>query len=81
MSWGGKREGAGRRPNPDKRARVSVFLTDAERERFKALGGAEWLRKQLSQSQTCDTPQNGGNRVNFNPSDESGRGPGQPNGL
>ena len=78
MSWGGKREGAGRRPNPIKRGRVSVFLSDAERERFKALGGSEWLRKQLSQ--TCDRPQQGGSRVNFNPSDESGRGPGQPNG-
>lgn len=79
MSWGGKREGAGRRPNPIKRGRVSVFLSDAERERFKALGGSEWLRKQLSQ--TCDSPQQVGNRIKFNPSDESGRGPGQPNGL
>lgn len=56
MSWGGKREGAGRRPNPVKRGRVSVFLSDAERARFKELGGSEWLRKQLSQSQTCDSP-------------------------
>ena len=78
MSWGGKREGAGRRSNPIKRGRVSVFLSDAERERFKELGGSEWLRKQLSQ--TCDSSRQGGGRVNLDPSDESGRGPGQPNG-
>lgn len=71
MSWGGKREGAGRRPNPIKRGRVSVFLSEDERERFKALGGSEWLRKQLSQ--TCASSQQDSNRVNFNPSDESGR--------
>lgn len=71
MGWGGKREGAGRRPNPDKRSRVSIFLTDAERAQFKALGGSEWLRKQLSQ--TSDCCQQDGNQAKFNPPDESGK--------
>lgn len=53
--WGGKRPGAGRPTNPDKHLRVVVFLTEAERDKFKTLGGSKWLRSQLkieeSQSQ------------------------------
>ena len=48
MSWGGKREGSGRRPDAEKRRRVTVLLSDAERARFKELGGLHWLRGQLS---------------------------------
>lgn len=48
-SRGGKREGAGRKPDGDeaRTVTVQVRVTYQEAERFRELGGADWLRRQL----------------------------------
>ena len=47
--WGGARPGAGRKPREEKTVRVSAFLTEAERDMFKLLGGAKWIQSQIKQ--------------------------------
>jgi len=44
---GGAREGAGRPTQDDKAKNRTIRLTDDEYAKFKALGGAGWLRQQL----------------------------------
>jgi hypothetical protein len=46
---GGKREGAGRPAVSDKAKSRTVRLNDADYKKFQSLGGANWLRYELSQ--------------------------------
>ena len=45
-TWGGKREGAGRKPSNTKTAWVR--LTSEQKEKFKKLGGSAWLQSKLN---------------------------------
>lgn len=45
---GGAREGAGRPPLEVKAQNRTIRLTDAEYLKFKQLGGASWIKKQLT---------------------------------
>lgn len=44
-----KRQGPGKPPLSDveKTVRVNVTMTEAQREKFHALGGSEWLREMV----------------------------------
>lgn len=52
--WGGKRAGAGRKPDPD--ASVSkvttVVLTEDLIAKLRELGGSKWVREQIQKSGT-----------------------------
>lgn len=47
---GGRRDGAGRPRLKTPTVRVMVSLTEEERDKFKMLGGAKWLKKLLSKN-------------------------------
>ena len=48
---GGKQPGAGRPPAPDRPPAMSWRPTTfAQAQKFKDLGGAKWLRKQIDQA-------------------------------
>lgn len=48
MTKGGKQPGAGRPPAPARPAPLSWRpATQAQADKFKLLGGAKWLRKQI----------------------------------
>ena len=49
--WGGKREGAGRKFNENKTKSVIVRITPAQHEKFKELGGSNWLQDRLDSLQ------------------------------
>lgn len=51
-TWGGKREGAGRKPSNTKTAWVR--LTAEQKERFKKLGGSAWLQSKLNYERVLD---------------------------
>lgn len=48
-NWGGKREGAGRKPGPEygNQKITTVVLTKDTIEDFRRLGGSAWLREQI----------------------------------
>ena len=55
---GGKREGAGRPPAPQRPAPVSWRPdTQAQRDKFIELGGARWLKRLLNDAMAADKPQ------------------------
>lgn len=45
-TWGGKREGAGRKTSNTKN--VWVRLTDEQHDKFRTLGGSAWLQSKLN---------------------------------
>jgi hypothetical protein len=44
---GGVRPGAGRKPAQNPTRPISIRMTDAQRGRYMALGGAKWLKALL----------------------------------
>jgi len=49
---GGAREGSGRKPLSEGEATVPVVtrMTEAQRDKLKRLGGAQWVRKKIDQA-------------------------------
>ena len=49
--WGGARQGAGRKPQTENSVRVSIFISEAERDTHKLLGGTRWIQDQIKKFQ------------------------------
>ncbi|KXU39011.1 hypothetical protein AXE65_10820 [Ventosimonas gracilis] len=45
---GGARPNSGPKPSGIERKKVTVYLTQQEHEKLKALGGSKWLREMLA---------------------------------